>query len=78
MNLEYKVFVLYVATLGVDLGDEVHLSRRALIPHLKTDEVPTKVSSKYTDFIDVFSPNLVINLSEYTRINDHIIKLTDD
>ncbi len=33
---------------------------------------------KYADFADVFSPKLAIELSKYTRINNHVIKLVDD
>ncbi len=53
-------------------------SRRAQIAHLKTDEAPTKVPSKYTDFADVFSPKLAAELPEHTGINDHAIELVDD
>ncbi len=34
--------------------------------------------SEYTDFADIFSSKLVAELSEYTRINNHAIKLVDD
>lgn len=37
-----------------------------------------KISIEYTDFVDVFSPDLVFKLHEYTRINDHIIGLVDN
>ncbi len=64
--------------MGVDLGNEVHPSGKAQIAHLKVDEAPTKLLSKYADFTDVFSPKLAIELSEYTGINDHAIELVDD
>ncbi len=53
-------------------------SRRAQIAHLKVDEAPTKVPSKYADFVNVFSPKLAAELSEHIGINDHTIKLVDD
>ncbi len=56
----------------------MHPSRSAQIAHLKADETPTKVLSKYTDFADVFSPKLAAELSEHTGINDHAIELVDD
>ena len=34
-----------------------------------------KVSNAYIDFADLFSPNLMSKLSEYTGINDYAIKL---
>ena len=52
--------------------------RRAQIAHLKADKALSKVSSKYADFADVFSPKLVTELLEHTGINDYTIKLVDD
>ncbi len=56
----------------------MHLSRRAQIAHLKADEAPTKVSSEYANFADVFLPKLVTELPEHTGINDYAIELMDD
>ncbi len=78
LDPEYEAFVVHVAALSVNSGDEVHPSRRAQIAHLKADEAPTKVPSKYADFADVFSPKLAAELSEHTGINDHAIELVDD
>ncbi len=52
--------------------------KRAQIAHLKADEAPTEVLSKYADFADVFSPKLAAELPEYTRINNYAIELVDD
>ncbi len=78
LDSEHKAFVVHVTTLSIYSGDEMDLSRRAQIAHLKADEVPTKVPSKYADFADVFSPKLVAELPEHTGINDHAIELVDD
>ncbi len=78
LDLEHKAFVVPIAALSVDLSDEMYPSRRAQIAHLKADEAPTKVPSKYTNFVDVFSPKLAAKLSEHIGINDHVIKLVDD
>ncbi len=56
----------------------MHPSRRAQIAHLKVDKASTKVSSKYADFADIFSPKLAAKLSEHTGINNHAIELVDD
>ncbi len=48
------------------------------IAHLKTNEAPTKIPSKYADFADVFSSKLTIELPENIGINDHTIKLMDN
>lgn len=55
----------------------MHPLWRAQIVHLKADEVFAKVSSKYTDFSDLFSPKLAVGLSDH-RSNDHAIKLEKD
>ena len=76
--MEYEVFVIYIAALSVDLGDEVQPLKKAQIFHLKVDEAFTKVFSKDADFADVFSLKLVTKLSEYTGINDHTIEFVND
>ncbi len=78
LDSEHKVFVVYVVTLSIDSGDEVHPLRRAQIAHLKADEAFSEVPSKYADFVDVFFPKLAAKLSEHTEINDHAIELVDD
>ncbi len=78
LDPEHEAFVVHVAALSVDSGDEVYPSRRAQIAHLKADEALTKVPSMYADFVDVFSPKLAAELPEHTGINDHAIELVDD
>ncbi len=56
----------------------MHPSRKAQIAHLKVDKTPSEVSSKYVDFIDVFSSKLTAELPKHTGINDHAIELVDD
>lgn len=51
LNLEH---IVYITTLKVNSDDEVHLSRKSHIVYLKIDEAPTKNSSKYANFTDVF------------------------
>ncbi len=78
LDPEQEAFLIYVAALSVDLGDEVHFSKRAQIAYLKADEAPSKVPSKYVDFADVFLPKLATELSEHMKINNYAIKLVDD
>lgn len=42
---------------------------------LIVDEAPTTISSEYFDFIDVFSPKLVVEILEHMGINNHAINL---
>ncbi len=77
LDLKHKTFIVYVAALSVDLGDEVHPSKRAQIAYLNADKTPSKVPNKYNVFA-VFSPKLAAELPEHTGINDHAIELVDD
>ncbi len=56
----------------------MHHSKRALIAHLKANEVPINIPSKYAYFADVFLSKLAADLLEHTGINNHTIKLVDD
>ncbi len=76
--MKYDAFVIHVAALSVDSGDEVHPSKKTQIAHLKADEAPTNVSSEYVDFADVFLSKLVTKLPEHMGINDHTIELVND
>ncbi len=77
LDPEHEAFVVHVAALSVDSGDEVHPSRRAQIANLKADEALTEVPSEYAYFADVFSPKSAAELPEHTEINDHAIELVD-
>ncbi len=78
LDPEHEAFVVHIAALSIDTGDEVHPSRRAQIAHLKANKALTKIPSEYADFADVFSPKLAVELPEHTRINDYAIELMDD
>ena len=78
LNPEYKAFIIHVTALTIDPDNEVHPSKRIQIAYLKADKSLTKVLSEYTDFADVFSLKLAIELLEYMGINDHTIKLVDN
>ena len=53
----------------------VYPSRRSQIFGLIAKKTPTKVSAEYSDFADVFSPDLASELSKHTGINDHAMEL---
>ena len=78
LNLEHKAFIVYIAILDIDLGDEVYPSKEAQIAHLKANKAFIKVFSKYINFVDIFSSKLAVELLEYTKINNHVIKLVDN
>ncbi len=73
LDPKHEVLVVYVAALNVDLGDKIYPSKKAQIVRLKADKASTKVSRKYANFADVFSPKSVVEFFKYMRINDHAI-----
>ena len=77
----YETFVVHIASLeslsSTQEGD-VHPSYRAQIAALVANKASTWIPTEYSDFADVFSPELASELSENTGINNHAIKLVDD
>lgn len=71
--LEDKVFVVYIVSISKNFN--VYPSCKAQIAFLKTNETSTSILSKYVDFVDFFSENLVVKLSDYIRINLYVIDL---
>ena len=79
-DLEHETYIVHVASLSstplVTFLD-VHPSQEPQISGLIAKEAPIKVSAKYLDFVDVFSPDLAIELSEHTEINTYTIDLEE-
>ena len=75
LNPEYEIYVVHVTSLSFTplASLDVHPSRRPQVSGLIAEEAPTKVPAKYSDFADVFSPDLASELFEHTRINDDAI-----
>ena len=69
---EHETFAVYVASLN-----STPLNIRPQISGLIAKETPTKVSTKYLDFANIFSPDLAYKLPKHTRINNHAIKLVN-
>ena len=44
----------------------------------QSGKVFIEVFNEYTDFTDIFSLNLTVELFKHMRINNHAIKLLDD
>ena len=84
LDLESETFVVYVPSLSSNASPSssplklnVHPSRRPQVSGLIAEEAPTKVPAEYSDFADVFSPDLASKLPEHTEINDHAIELVE-
>ena len=54
-----------------------HFFRRPQISGLIVKEALTNILVEYSDFADVFSPDLVSELFKHTKINDHAIELVN-
>lgn len=60
-----ETFVVHVAFLNSsNLGLEIYLFWKVQIASLKATEITTSIFSKYTDFADFFSKDLVVKLSK--------------
>lgn len=55
----------------------IHPAYKAQIALLKADEAFVTISIEYSDFTNVFSKKLAVELSEYTKIITHAIDLKD-
>ena len=82
LDPEHETYVVHVGSVSSNASPsssplDVHPFWRPQISGLITEEAPTKVSAKYSDFTDVFFVDLASELSEYAGINDHAIKLVE-
>ena len=82
LDPRHKTYIVYVGSISPDASSsssplDVYPLKRSQISGLIAKEAPTKVSAKYLDFADIFSPDLAFKLFEHTGINDHAIKLVD-
>lgn len=56
----------------------IYSLRKPLLVILKEDKAPIEKSVKYSDFTDVFLPDQVMKLLDYTGIKKHATKLIKD
>lgn len=72
---EDKIFIVHIMSFAS--SDNIHLFCRIQIAFLKADETSTIVFSKHSNFANVFAPELAVELSEDTGINNHTINFVD-
>ena len=79
LNPEYETYVVHIASLSFTplVALNVYPSRRPQISSLIAEEALTKVPTKYSDFADVFSPDLASKLPKHTGINNYAKELVD-
>ena len=77
----HETFVVHIASFespsSTQEGD-VYSFCRAQISALVANEASTSIPTEYSDFANVFSPELASELPKHTRINDHAIELVDN
>ena len=78
-NLRHETFIVHVAILeSFSQKNNNHLFCRAQIAVIVANEAPISLPIKYSDFADVFFPELASGFHELTGINDYAIKLVDN
>ena len=86
LDPEYETYIVHVglissnASLSSSISQlelNVHPFRRSQISGLIAKEASIKILAKYSDYADVFFPDLTFKLSRHTGINNHAIKLVE-
>ena len=85
LDKNFEIFVVHIAALKVSIVMLIHPLRtsqiqgldKPILAVLQWDKAPIKISSKYTDYINVFSLDLAIELLENMEMNKHAIELID-
>lgn len=75
LNKSSETFVIYISVLETMT---IYLSRAAQIAILQWDKALTEIPAKYSDYVNVFSSDLAIELSKNIEINEHTIKLINN
>ena len=71
----HETFIVYVASLeNPSQKGDIHPFRKAQIAALMANEASTSIPTEYSDFANVFFPELISELPEHSGINDHAIK----
>ena len=55
----------------------MHFKKQAQVKALLFDKAPTKVLAEYSNYNNFFSAENTAELSENTKINEHVIKLEE-
>ena len=76
MDKDFETFVVHIAFIKKTML--IHLAREAQIAALQANRTPIEVLAEYSDYIDIFSPDLAIELPKNTGINEHAIKLINE
>lgn len=78
LNENAKMFIVYIATLLTALAIQVYSTCQVLIDLLLLNKAPTKFLFKYSDYNNIFSISLAIELPENIGINKYAIELVQN
>lgn len=56
----------------------LHTTGKLLLAVLREDKASTEIPIKYSNFANIFSLNLVLELLDRSKINEYAIKLVED
>lgn len=74
MDENAEIFVIHIIVLS---ALSIPPSRKVKVGLWLADKNSIKVPIKYSDYVDIFLPNLAIGLPKHTSIENHIIKLDE-
>ena len=82
LDPEHETYIINVGSVSFDASPssfplDIHHFWKPEISGLIAEEALTKIPAEYSDFADIFSPDLASELSEHTGINNHAIELVD-
>lgn len=74
---EDEIFIVHVVSLTIFDTNKMHPFCRVQIALLEIDYAFTTISLEYSDFVEVFSPELIVEFPKYMEISNHAIDLID-
>lgn len=75
-NLKDKIFVIHIAFLA-NLDSDIYSFQQTLLASLFVNKALTVICSKYTNFKNVYSLELVAKFFKHIGINNHPFDLVD-
>lgn len=75
LNPKDEALLIHITSILSISLDLVHPFYKVQILFLKADKASIAILFKYTDFMDVFSPDLTTEFLEHTGINHYAIKV---
>ena len=71
LDADSKTFMMHIAAPTKSTIMSIYLSRKALVALLANMEIP----AKYSNFLDIFSLDSMVDCPKYIEMNNHFINL---